>query len=323
MHHGMVVPPIFPAVPGAATRPAPRRKTFGLAPGDVLSYSAGSSQTGPEGFWKLRARPGILPAALQRWPELAEPFGRGPILFINAYPASIGMISTGISVDTYLSPRVMSRALQLAAAADQPAVLCGQSLFLADALLAHVRAGRALPNTLLLLVGGYHTPRSLERMLLAMLGPRVRHLAIVHGYGVAEIDAGCMMGRERDAAGRLVFFPREDIEVELDGEELLLSLWGAGSEIVVDRWRTGDRAAPSGAGWTLWNHRRLHPSIEAALDSWTDADWERRTGYVRREGETLWIQLRQGQTPAHDRELDHWEFGRAHGFSWLDKPCWR
>ena len=48
---------------------------FDLAPGDVLSYSAGSTQTGPEGYRKLRARPGLLQAALKRWPDLAAPLG--------------------------------------------------------------------------------------------------------------------------------------------------------------------------------------------------------------------------------------------------------
>jgi hypothetical protein len=296
---------------------------FDLAPGDVLSYSSGTHQTGLEGFQKLRARPSLLQAALKRWPELAAPFDQRTPMFINAYPASIGMISTGISVDTYLIPRVMWRALQLAASAARPVILCGQSLFLASALLDHVRAERELPDTLLLLVGGYQTPRSLERTLLALLAPRVRHLTLLQGYGVAEVDAGCMMSRGRDATGRPIFFPRKDVDVELDGPELLLSLRGPAGERVVDRWRTGDHAERRGEGWAIWNHRRLHPSVETALESWTNADWRRRTGYVRRDGDTLRIQLRPGETPSHDGELDHWDFARAFGFSWLDKPCWR
>ena len=103
---------------------------------DVLSYSAGSTQTGPEGFRKLRARPGLLQAAMRRWPDLTAQLGERTPMFINAYPASIGMSTEGISVDTYLSPRVMSRALQLAAAAAQPVILCGQSLQL-NFLLPH------------------------------------------------------------------------------------------------------------------------------------------------------------------------------------------
>jgi hypothetical protein len=151
----------------------------------------------------------------------------------------------------------------------------------------------------------------------------VRQLSILQGYGVAEVDAGCMVSRERDASGRLVFHPREDVEPELDGDELLLTLRGRDGELVVDRWRTGDSAQRCGDGFTLWNHRRLHPVVSAALESWTSADWRRRTGYVRREGEIVWMQLRQGQTPEHEYELEHWDFGRAYGFAWLDKPYWR
>jgi len=79
-------------------------------------------------------------------------------MFINAYPASIGMSTAGISVDTYLSPRVMSRALQLAAVGPHAGDPLRAAAVLADALLAHVRTERALPDTLLLLVGGYPMP---------------------------------------------------------------------------------------------------------------------------------------------------------------------
>ena len=293
-----------------------------LEAGDVLSYSAGSTQTGPHGFRKLRARPGLLDSAIRRWPELGEAIsGRMP-LFINAYPASVGTISSGISVDTYLSPRVMSRALQLGAVADKPVIICGQSLFLADALLAHVTAERTLPDTMLVLVGGYVTPHSLENMMRELLAP-VERVLFLQGYGVAEVDAGCLMGRERDERGRLIFHPREDVEPELDGDELLLSLRGPTGERIVDRWRTGDRAEPVGDGFALWNHERMHPNVHEALESWTGADWRRRTGYVRREGDELWIQLREGVQPRNSRELDYWGFGQKYGFSWLDKPNWR
>lgn len=39
-------------------------------------------------------------------------------------------------------------------------------------------------------------------MVLALLSPRVRHLAFLHGYGIAEVDSSLMMSRTRDAAGR-------------------------------------------------------------------------------------------------------------------------
>ncbi|MCA9710438.1 MAG: hypothetical protein KDK70_31650, partial [Myxococcales bacterium] len=84
-----------------------------LEPGDVLAYSAGSTQCGPLGFRKLQPRPGLLGAAARRWPELAEALGGRTLVFINGYPASVGAIGAGVTIDTYLSPRVLSRALQL------------------------------------------------------------------------------------------------------------------------------------------------------------------------------------------------------------------
>lgn len=154
--------------------------TQALNPGDVLSYSAGSTQTGPFGFRKLRpsaerpdrvpSRGRMLDTAAQRWPELLEALGDGTILFINAYPASVGTFDFGITVDTYLSPRVLTRS---------PTILLGQPLFVADALLRHVAAGYPLPETLMLWVGGYALPRSLERMRESLLAPHVDKLLIV------------------------------------------------------------------------------------------------------------------------------------------------
>ncbi len=124
-----------------------------LIPGDMLSYSAGSTQTGPSGFRRLRppaasregkpSRGRMLDTAVGRWPELVEILGDGTILFINAYPASVGTFDFGITVDTYLSPRVLTRALQLGRVGGHSTILLGQPLFIADALLCHVAARRS------------------------------------------------------------------------------------------------------------------------------------------------------------------------------------
>lgn len=296
-----------------------------LRPGDVLSYSAGSTQTGPLGFRKLKARGNIMAALQGRWPDLVSALGEGTILFINAYPAAIGAFSAGITVDTYLSPRVTSRALQLGRLGGHPVILTGQPLFLADALLRHTAAGRPLPGTLMLWVGGYVMPSSLERALRSMLAAQVDRLEIVQYYGTAEVDAGCLMARERDAEGELIYYPRGDVEPEVvdDGEELLLTLRSPEGEPIVERYRTGDRAHRKGDGWVIHNPERLHPDIERALESWSEQDWRRRTGYLRRDGAAVRIQLREGEAPREAAELEHFEFARHHGFSWLDKPTWR
>jgi hypothetical protein len=91
---------VTPGAPGAGQDPrspsnpevAPPPADFDLQPGDVLSYSAGSTRTGPEGFRKLRAGKSLLGQAAARWPELLTAPGSRPVLFINAYPATIGTL---------------------------------------------------------------------------------------------------------------------------------------------------------------------------------------------------------------------------------------
>ena len=311
-------------------------RLFDLRAGDVLSYSAGSTQTGPEGFRKLvPKRRTMLEAAAARWPDLLDVLGQRPVIFLNTYPATIGTFTPGITVDTYLSPRVFSRALQLGHVGDHPVILLGQPLFVADVLLQHIAGGWPWPKTLMLWTGGYVMPRSLERALRAWLEPLVETFVIVQYFGAAEVDAGCLMARERTDQGGLIFHPREDIEVDVEGENLLLTLRAHDGGTIIERFATGDLAQRHGDGWVIRNPRRLHPSVEALMESWSEANWRRRTGYVRRQAslggdvagketeETIWVQLREGHETKHALEVEHWDFGRRFGFSWLAKPNWR
>lgn len=313
-----------PALPIGTSSLRDREAHTDLQPGDILSYSAGSTQTGPEGYRKVTpSKIGLLAGAARRWPELASAIGDRTVLIINAYPATIGAFPQGITVDTYLSPRILTRALKLGHAGDRPVILIAQPLFLADALMRYIEAGHKLPKTLTLCVGGYVMPRGLEATIESVLAEYVDTLHIVQYFGAAEVDAGCMMARTRNHRGELVYYPREDVEADLDGDDLLLTLRSVEGEPIIERFRTGDNARREGEGWVIWNPRRLHPDVQAELDSWTGRDWKRRTGYVRRDGDTIWIQLRQGQMPSHPAELDHFDFARCFGFSWLDKPYWR
>lgn len=299
-------------------------QTFDLRPGDVLSYSAGSTQTGPEGFRKLvPGRRSMLDAAAQRWPEVLELLGDRPVIFVNTYPAAIGTFRPGITVDTYMSPRVFTRAMQLGRAADHPVILLGQPLFVADVLLRYVEGGFPLPETLMIWTGGYVMPCSLEKMMTALVTPHVERFMIIQYFGAAEVDAGCLMARERTAEGELIYYPRDDVEPDVDGENLLLSLHSSEGGYVIERFATGDLARPHGGGWVIRNPRRLHPGVEAAMESWSEADWHRRTGYVQRQGETIAIQLREGVEVEHGDELEHYDYARRYAFTWLAKPYWR
>jgi hypothetical protein len=293
-----------------------------LRPGDVLSYSSGSTQSGPWGFRRLRAERNLLAACAGRWPVLLDALGGRTPLLINAYPANLGRFEFGIVVDSYLSPMTVSRALQLAAQQKHPAVLIGQPLFVADALWRHVRADLALPDTLIFAVAGYVMPRSLQATLEALCTARSCRCHVVHFYGVAEVDAGCLVAMERNAAGELVYHATgPEVGVVVEDSRLLLGLRATSGESIVDHFATGDGARREGDGYVVWNHERYRPGILSRLEGWTSDDWRRRTGYLGADT-GLVHQLREGVRAEAQDELGYFEFGARFGFSWLEKPDW-
>ncbi len=296
-----------------------------LRPGDVLSFSSGFQQRGPHGYRILRRneKGGLVNLLKTRWPDMLKPFeGRTPMV-INAYPACIGHFDFAVTVDSYLSGSVVSRALMLAELEKLPVMLVGQPLFVADAIFRHLDRGLVLPDTLLIGVGGYPLPRSLEDAMLGALREKVRHVALFQGYGVAEVDAGVLVGVERNERGQVVWHKRDDfVEVEIDQNRLFLSLRGPDGAYVMRRFPTGDFAHPEGDGFVLWNDEsRINPAVIRLLESWSPQDWRRRTGYVN-VGAATRIQLRRRVQKETPQELEHWDYAKQFGFSWLWKPYW-
>ncbi len=296
-----------------------------LEPGDVLSYSAGSRHGGPYGFRVLSRRGGTLKNVLERkWARLFEGFGDRLSLIINAYPAALGRWDFGVSLDTYLSPSVGGRALELAHLEGMPVLLLGQPLFLAELLHQHLSSAEAgLPDTLLLGTGGYVMPQSLERALRELCAPKLHRFDLFHGYGVAEVDAACLLAVARNDLGQLVYEPRSDqVSVDFGKEsELLLSLRDADGNAVADRFATGDRGRQVEGGYVIWNDDRLHPTVARILEGWTPADWRRRTGYLANDS-SVRLQTRPGVEPASEHECEFYDFARRYGQSWLVKPDW-
>ncbi len=296
-----------------------------LSAGDLLSYSAGSTQTGPDGFRKVNRGGLSLTATVRRhWPQLLAPFGGRTPLVINAYPATIGFPTDGAMVDCYLSPRTASRALQLAAREDMPVILMCQSLFLAELLFRHVAQGFALPNAVMAIAGGYCTPHSLHAALTQLLATRGIPFTLLQGYGVAEVEAGMLWGVDYDAQGRVIYRPRgADIHAQVIDGRLHLALQDASGKLLNEPFDTGDDAIISGGDILISNARsRLTPAVMQELESWDLDAWRRRTGYLGRHDERLLFQLREGEHPTDDRELGHYLFGDRFGFSWLNKPRW-
>lgn len=294
-------------------------------PADLLSYSAGSTQTGPDGFRTVnRAGLPLLGLVQKLFPAVYAPFGTRLPLVLNAYPASVGFPTDGVLVDCYLSFRTASRALQLAAREDMPVLILGQSLFIAELLRRHLAQGFAWPKALIALVGGYYTPLSLERAMQATVQPAGVSLRFVHGYGVAEVEAGMLLASERNAAGQLRYRARgADIHVSTPGGRLHLALQGSDGSLRAAPFDTGDTAVVDGEGWIIANGgSRLGTPVLEALEHWTNADWSRRTGYLKRSDSALWLQLREGVTATSTHELGFHAYAERFGMAWLEKPRW-
>ncbi len=298
-----------------------------LRPGDILSYSAGSTQTTPDGY-RIAHRDGSgrgvdLVAALRaRWPDLKS-LGRTPLLFINAYPAYVGDFKQGVQIDTYLRPRTADRALALAAQEELTAVLLVQPLFAGELLLSERAQPHPLPGSLVLWVGGYTLPASLQRSLTKAAKQRGCALDIIQFYGAAEVDAGCLIGRHVDDNGRVIYVPRgEDIRIELRDNVIFLQRQD-GSGAWSAPFDTGDQARYHAGGLVLIpNPDRIAPDVWSELEGWTFQQWRRRTGYLEVTTEGLRWQLREGYAAAEPRELSFHEFCHRTGMSWLTKPRW-
>lgn len=293
-----------------------------LQPGDILSYSSGSHDRGPYGFRRLRKGGNLLALIGQMFPDAVKGFGDRLPMVINAYPATVGTFDFGVTVDTYLSLSTGSRALHYAHLERMPVLLIGQPCYVADLIIRHLKRNPVMPDTLLLGVGGYVMPRSLENMLRAILHGRVVNLDIVHGYGVAEVDAGCLFARERDQHGELVYRRRNDlVEVEIEGTDLLLSLRSPDGSYVMHRFPTGDSGRAVPGGYHVFNPNRMHPNVQKILESWSVEDWIRRTGYLY-YGREVRFQLRKGEEPTGPIECEYHDYEKKYGHYWLFKPDW-
>lgn len=298
-------------------------KTDTLQAGDILSYSAGSQQTGPEGYRKQSVASAIFAETKKRWPGMMAKLGDKAPVVINAYPAFMGIIPEGITVDTYLNPRTFSRALYLAAKEETAAIIIGQPLYVAQLLYQHLDAAYPLPQRMHLWIGGYPLPQSLHRALTNLFQDRLDVFQIIEYFGSAEITAGAMMARDRDIFDRPIFHARKDVAVGLDEDMLMLALTDSSGQNTTPFVATGDKAQQVGRGYLIWNHDRFSPAILDLLECWDDADWQRCTGYVTKDDGNLWIQTREGQTPRGNSEIAFHDFAAHFEFSWLKKPDWR
>lgn len=287
--------------------------------GDILSYSASTQNQDPYGFRKAHSDPDYFEALGQLWPDIRSFLGDGVPLIINAYPAFLGQFTIGINVDSYLNIKTILRAFELAQREHKSVFLIGQPLFLAEAIF---RGGlkHKLPEQLLVFSGGYEMPKSLEESLSTVLSQAGSQHHFIHCYGMAELDAACLVAFERDAQGDLKYYPRSpSIDIQINNDHLALRHIQKS-----DQWfDSGDIGEQRENYWVVTpSPKRFHPEIQSAFFSWTLEDWRRRTGFIAPHADGVVFQLREGLEPETDHEIAYFIYAHRYGFSWLNKPAW-
>ncbi len=292
--------------------------------GSVLSYSAGSKHSDPYAFRVIKPASPSFEFIIPSLPALGEIFtsSASPII-INSYPATISLPAIGYLVDTYLSQSIAKRALLLARRENRSAIILGQPLFIADLLLSY-SATELLPASLLVVAGGYYFPSSLQVALEHHLQDLGVRLIVLHAYGIAEVDAACLLGMYRAEDGAIQYFPRgNDIRASVVTGELLLSKYMADGTVVIEMFPTGDSAETlSNGALTITNPSRLSDKTREYMEEWHLKEWQRLTGYMYESPQGVILQLRRGFTPTSDRELPFYRFCELSDMSWLSKPQW-
>jgi|GEM_PF-1936972 len=316
---GLATEEVLETARAACPAPDEPARPAALVPGAVLSFSAGARGPRPDGYRVVAAQGGKLQRLLAHSPGARRLLTTAPLV-INAYPAPVERLDGAVLVDTYGRQSALSSALMLAARHGMPAVVIGMPVATAQLLTAHLDAGHEVPSAVVLLLGGHVTPRSLEGYLVSRLAAAGSEAMVAFLYGVAEIEAALLVATERDDGGAPIYHP-------LDGRwspEVRDGVLGFVAAPSREAWiATEERAVRRGGGVVVVNRpERLEPSVLSELESWDPARWRRRTGALAAVGDRFEAQLRPGVAVNGPDEVEHYEFARRHGFSWLDKPRW-
>lgn len=293
---------------------------FELAPGTV-SFSAGSSDIGdmkfrylPDADNRVRQAGGLL------FPDRPDLF-EGAVV-VSTYPASLGRFDDMVFVDSYLRPATFFKGLELARQAGRTVVCIGQPLVLADRLYSYTMNGGRHGGAVVIGVGGYYCPQSLENFLVrGVKSAGASAVHTVHAYGAAEIEFACLVGVRRPGSDRIhyrVAVPGISVE-RRDGRLVLHKSTTDGPITAV----TEDDVELTDQGIFITpGLARLAADVRTTLESADDVFWRRRTGYVARDGDRLVWQLRIEEVPEFNDDMEHYDFCRQTGMGWAEKPNW-
>jgi hypothetical protein len=298
--------------------------------GKIYSYAAGSSSMDPEGFRVVNNADGSrIGEVCQLFPQLAR-FFCDRTMIVVAYPATLGLTSPGVLIDTYVHPPTFIRSLHLAAIEERPVVVVAQPLVGADFILRAIRQRIPLPNRMLWASGGYFLPESLERFVRDRLRQEGCELEVLHCYGTAEVGHSLFAAVDRLASGRPHYCKAAAHVATMFNEKnnRLTAITAVASQELEDEVRVEQD------GFDIIPHpSRLSPSVFQTLESWKALQWSRWTGFVADVSGELTVQCRQWVSPDEEtpepkyrepkyREIEYHEFFARHGGSSLAKPPW-
>ncbi|MBF0538017.1 MAG: hypothetical protein HQL03_07165 [Nitrospirae bacterium] len=201
--------------------------------------------------------------------------------------------------------------------------IIGQPLLLSDFIYKYIDSSGKIPTEMLIIEGGYLCPVTLENFTKDILIRSNCQTEILHAYGVAEVDAGCFMGMDRNSDGDIIYYiVTDNIKAVLRDGKLLLHQHDmeTNEERLFD---TDEFAKEYNDGLLIQNKiERLNPDIVALFDSFDNNKWRRYTGYVAMINNNYHMQLRSNVLDCTTNEIEFWEFCKLYGYTWLNKPNW-
>ncbi|MCA9218330.1 MAG: hypothetical protein KDB27_34915 [Planctomycetales bacterium] len=290
--------------------------------GLIYSYAAGTTSKDPYGFRVIEGSgPSRVSQILNAFPDQRR-FFNSSAMIISGYTASLGLTGDAPFVDTYLHFPTFLRAMKLAACERRQVIYASQPLSGAEMFFRLCDSNVELPRSLLWAVGGYYLPLSLEKAVRDRLEQCRCKLSCLHSYGIAEIGHSCFVATKRFACGR----PRyrkvaDEVQAEVSTKDNRLTLTNCHNGRTV---ATSDQARLVGDEWQITSGSdRLAAKVLNELESWSNADWQQRTGYLQMDGTNLTIQLRENASKtAMKNELAYYDYLARFGGSFFCKPTW-
>lgn len=300
-------------------------KSKTISPIGYLSYSNGASSLDPYKYRVVGVAGDQLSYVGRAFPKIGSILTDAPVVILN-YPSFLGYFEGITVVDTYLREATFTQATLLALTEERPLFLVGQPLSLVHLIRSYLKMGHRFPARVVVALGGYFCPGSLERYIRHLLAPHCPHPEIIFGYGIAEVEFACLIGtRKKDDQPIIYRQSSGSVDIKRDSITGHLLLRRVGDDSYID---SGDTVEVSNNNdeanlQIRQSKERLPDFVLAFLESWTNEDWDRRTGYLGViDSNIKAIQLRADAMKIDEKEEDFFDYMRSFKQNWADKPRW-